>query len=98
MNKLDLLCFAAHPDDVELACSGTVLKHIDLGYKVGIVDLTQGELGTRGSKELRAIEAANSSKILGITVRDNLKLEDCFFEKVNKLTIQDVKNVRIKCV
>ncbi len=50
MNKLDLLCFAAHPDDIELACSGTVLKHLDLGYKVGIIDLTQGELGTRGSK------------------------------------------------
>jgi LmbE family N-acetylglucosaminyl deacetylase len=53
MNKLDILVFAAHPDDVELACSGTVLKHISLGYKVGIVDLTKGELGTRGSAEIR---------------------------------------------
>jgi len=94
MNKLDLLCFAAHPDDIELACSGTVLKHLDLGYKVGIVDLTQGELGTRGSKELRAIEAANSSKILGITVRENLKLADCFFEKNKETLIKIIEKIR----
>ena len=64
MNKLDILVFAAHPDDVELACSGTVLKHISLGYKVGIVDLTKGELGTRGSATIRAEESKVASEIL----------------------------------
>ncbi|MFZ4796505.1 MAG: bacillithiol biosynthesis deacetylase BshB1 [Bacteroidia bacterium] len=94
MNKLDILCFAAHPDDIELACSGTVLKHIDLGYKVGIVDLTRGELGTRGSAELRTIEAENSSKILGITVRENLKFEDCFFTKNKETLLKVIEKIR----
>jgi hypothetical protein len=61
--KLDILCFGAHPDDVELSCSGTVMRHIDLGYKVGVIDLTQGELGTRGSGELRLQEAEKASKM-----------------------------------
>jgi bacillithiol biosynthesis deacetylase BshB1 len=94
MNKLEILCFAAHPDDIELACSGTVLKHIDLGYKVGIVDLTRGELGTRGSAELRTIEAENSSKILGITLRENLKFEDCFFVKNKETLLKIVEKIR----
>ena len=68
MNKLDILIFAAHPDDMELSCSGTVLKQIDLGYKVGVIDLTKGELGSRGSADIRAEESANASKILGIEV------------------------------
>lgn len=80
MNKLDILVFAAHPDDVELACSGTVLKHISLGYKVGIVDLTKGELGTRGSAAIRAEESKVASEILGIHVRENLGFRDGFFE------------------
>jgi len=98
MEKLDLLCFAAHPDDTELACSGTILHHIHLGYKVGIVDLTQGELGTRGSAELRAIEAANSAKILGISTRDNLRLADGFFRKSDSLTrvIEKYANTNLK--
>jgi bacillithiol biosynthesis deacetylase BshB1 len=78
--KLDILVFAAHPDDVELACSGTVLKHISLGYKVGIVDLTRGELGTRGTAEIRAVETVAASKILGIHVRENLGFRDGYFE------------------
>lgn len=78
--KLDILVFAAHPDDVELSCSGTVLKHINTGYKVGIVDLTKGELGSRGSAEIRAEESATASKILGIHVRENLGFRDGFFE------------------
>lgn len=78
--KLDILVFAAHPDDVELACSGTVLKHISLGYKVGIVDLTKGELGTRGTAEIRAKESEAASKILGIHLRENLGMKDGFFE------------------
>jgi bacillithiol biosynthesis deacetylase BshB1 len=80
MNKLDILVFAAHPDDMELSCSGTVLKHIDLGYKVGIIDLTKGELGSRGSVDIRASESDNASKILGITIRENLGFRDGFFE------------------
>ncbi|MCB9252410.1 MAG: bacillithiol biosynthesis deacetylase BshB1 [Flavobacteriales bacterium] len=76
--KLDILVFAAHPDDAELACSGTLLHHIAMGYKVGIVDLSRGELGTRGSAELRKKEAEESSKILGIHARENLQLPDGF--------------------
>jgi bacillithiol biosynthesis deacetylase BshB1 len=87
--KLDILAFAAHPDDVELACSGTLLHHIAVGKKVGIVDLTRGELGTRGTAELRDKEAEKSSKIMGIDARENLKLADGFFEdnKENQLKI-----------
>lgn len=80
MSKLDILVFAAHPDDVELACSGTVLKHISQGYKVGIVDLTRGELGTRGTEEIRAEESKKATEILGIQVRENLGFRDGFFE------------------
>lgn len=77
--KLDILVLAAHPDDAELSCSGTVLKHLAMGKKVGIADLTRGELGTRGSAELRDQEAADSARILGLTVRENLGLRDGFF-------------------
>jgi len=88
-NKLDILAFAAHPDDVELSCSGTIIKLAKQGKRIGIIDLTQGELGTRGSAELRLVEAQNSSKILGIKVRENLNLGDGFFEnnQINKLKI-----------
>ena len=87
--KLDILAFSAHPDDVELSASGTVLKHIAAGKKVGIIDLTQGELGSRGTPETRKAEAEDSSKILGLTVRHNLKMADGFFEinEDNKRTI-----------
>jgi len=87
--KLDILAFAAHPDDVELSASGTLLHHITLGKKVGIIDLTRGELGTRGSAELRDIEAEKSSEILGLHVRENLGMADGFFEnnKENQLKI-----------
>jgi bacillithiol biosynthesis deacetylase BshB1 len=78
--KLDLLVFAVHPDDAELGCSGTILKAIAEGKKVGIVDLTRGELGTRGTAETRDQEAANSAKILGLHVRENLKMKDGFFQ------------------
>ena len=77
--KLHILAIAAHPDDVELSCAGTLLKHSSLGYKCGVLDLTSGELGTRGSGELRLIEAANAAVILGLQVRDNLKMADGFF-------------------
>jgi len=77
--KLDILVLAAHPDDAELGCGGTIAKHTRLGHKVGIVDLTRGELGTRGTPEVRAREAAASAAILGVSVRENLQLPDGFF-------------------
>ena len=70
--KLDILAFGAHPDDVELGCSGTLAKEISLGKKVGIIDLTRGELGTRGTAQTRDEEATNAAKILGVSVRENL--------------------------
>ncbi len=77
--KLDILAFGAHPDDVELGCSGTLAKEISLGKKVGIIDLTRGELGTRGSVEIRNKESEAASNILGISVRENLDMRDGFF-------------------
>lgn len=74
--KLDILAFGIHPDDVELSAGGTILKHKALGYKVGICDLTRGEMGSRGSGELRLIEATNAAKILGLDTRENLGLPD----------------------
>ncbi|MEO6130819.1 MAG: bacillithiol biosynthesis deacetylase BshB1 [Saprospiraceae bacterium] len=78
--KVDILFIAAHPDDVELCCAGTVFSHIAQGYTVGIIDLTQGELGTRGNAAIRAEEAALASSIMGISFRENLELRDGFFD------------------
>ena len=78
--KLDILAIGIHTDDVELSASGTILKHIALGKTVGILDLTRGELGTRGSAELRTQEANNAAKILGLSVREQLNMSDGFFE------------------
>lgn len=77
--KLDILAFGAHPDDVELGCSGTLAKEVSLGKKVGIIDLTRGELGTRGSVEIRDAEARLAAEILGISIRENLNMRDGFF-------------------
>lgn len=77
--KLDLLVLAAHPDDAELGCGGTIAKHVSEGYKVGIVDFTRGELGTRGTAETRFEEAAEAARIQGVAVRDNLSFRDGFF-------------------
>jgi len=77
--KLNILAIAVHPDDVELSCAGTLLKHIDMGKKVGILDLTRGELGSRGTAETRDVEAAGSAKILGVHVRENVRMADGFF-------------------
>lgn len=74
--ELDILAFGIHPDDVELSAGGTILKHKALGYKVGICDLTRGEMGSRGSGELRLVEAANAAKILGVDIRENLGMPD----------------------
>jgi bacillithiol biosynthesis deacetylase BshB1 len=91
-DKLDILAFAAHPDDVELSASGTLMKHIAMGLTVGIIDLTKGELGTRGDESTRKEEASNASAIMGIHVRENLGMEDGFFENntANKLKIIEV--------
>ncbi len=87
--KLDILAFGAHPDDVELAASGTILKHISKGYKVGIVDLTLGELGTKGTAVTRMKEAHAAAKILKLEVRENLQLADGFFE-INEASLLKV--------
>ncbi|MDP1746447.1 MAG: bacillithiol biosynthesis deacetylase BshB1 [Bacteroidota bacterium] len=92
--KLDILAIGVHPDDVELSCSGTILKHIALGKKCGIVDLTSGELGTRGSGELRLVEAANAAKILGVSVRDNLGMADGFFKNDKEHQLEIIKKIR----
>ena len=92
--KLDILAFGAHPDDVELGAAATIAKEISLGKKVGIVDLTQGELGTRGSKELRKVEAAEAAKILGVTLRENLKFADGFFVNDKDHQIEVIKLIR----
>ncbi len=78
--KLDILAIGVHPDDVELSCAGTILKHIAQGKKVGILDLTRGELGTRGTPALRTQEANKAAKILGVSVREQLTMADGFFE------------------
>ncbi len=92
--KLDILVFAVHPDDAELGCAGTILKHIALGKKVGIVDFTRGELGTRGTAEIRDEEAADSAKILGLHVRENLRLKDGFFKNDEASQLEVIKMVR----
>jgi len=92
--KLDILAFGAHPDDVELGCAGTILKEISLGKKVGIVDLTRGELGTRGSAEIRDQEANAAAKILGVLVRENLEMRDGFFVNDEKHQLEVIKMIR----
>jgi len=77
--KLDILVFASHPDDAELSCSGTIALHVTLGKKVGIIDLTRGELSTRGTPETRDKEAQLSAEILGLSIRENVKMPDGFF-------------------
>jgi bacillithiol biosynthesis deacetylase BshB1 len=78
--KVDILAIGVHPDDIELSCSGTLLRHIKQGKKVGLLDLTIGELGTRGSGPLRLKEAANAAKLMGASFRENLRMPDGFFQ------------------
>ena len=87
--KLDILAIGVHPDDVELGCSGTLINEIKSGKQAGIIDLTQGELGTRGTIDTRYNEAANAAMIIGVAVRENLKMRDGFFEndEENKLKL-----------
>ncbi len=92
--KLDILVMAAHPDDAELGCGGTIIKHIAAGRKVGVVDLTRGELGTRGTAQTRDQEAADSAKILGLTIRENLNLPDGFFHNSKEHQMEVIKVIR----
>lgn len=92
--KLDILVLAAHPDDAELSCSGTIAAHIAKGKKVGIVDFTQGELGTRGSAEIRKQEAEEASRILEISARENLKMADGFFQNDQANQLKVIQAIR----
>lgn len=92
--KLDILVLPVHPDDAELGCAGTILKHIALGHKVGIADLTKGELGTRGTAEIRDQEAAKAAEILGLTVRENIGIPDGLFTNTPEYQLKVIKSIR----
>ncbi len=92
--KLDILAFGAHPDDVELGCGATIAKEVSLGKKVGIVDLTRGELGTRGSAAIRELEAAKSATILGVSARENMGFADGFFINDKNHQLEIIKMIR----
>jgi len=92
--KLDILAIGVHPDDVELSCSGTLLKAIDQGKKVGLLDLTRGELGTRGNAEIRAQEASTAAKLMGALVRENVGMADGFFSHTRESLIKIARVIR----
>ena len=92
--KVDILAIGAHPDDVELSCAGTLIKHIKKGKTVALVDLTQGELGTRGSGPLRLKEAEASRKVMGAVARENLGLADGFFQKDKASLLKVIEMIR----
>lgn len=91
---IDILAIGVHPDDIELGCAGTLIKHVQKGSKVAIIDLTQGELGSRGTIETRYAEAANASKEMGITERINLKFRDGFFKNDETHQLELIKWIR----
>ncbi len=92
--KLDILAFGSHPDDVELGCGATVAKEVASGKKVGIVDLTRGELGTRGTAGIRDKEAAAAAKVLGVSVRENMEFADAFFTNDKEHQLEIIKMIR----
>ncbi len=92
--KLNILAIGAHPDDIELSCSGTLAVHKNLGYKIGMLDLTQGELGSRGSIEIRQHESANASAILQLDARENLSFKDGFFKNDEEHQLQLIRVIR----
>ncbi len=92
--KIDILAIGIHPDDVELSCSGTLIKHIAQGKIVGILDLSKGEMGTRGTPEIRTKEAMHSAKIMGATFRKQLDFADCFFENNKEHQLEIIKVLR----
>ena len=101
MIKLDILAFGSHPDDIELGCGGTLISHVKKGKKVGLVDLTLGELGTRGTVEIRLQEAKDAADIIGAEIRENLKMADGFFvndEAHQRLVIQAIRKYKPEIV
>jgi len=92
--KLNILAFAAHPDDIELSCAGTLAKHVEMGENVGIIDLTEGEMGTRGTPKMRLEEASKSAEILGLKIRENLGFADAFFKNDLAHQTEIVKKIR----
>lgn len=92
--KLDILALAAHPDDIELSCAGTLIKAIQEGKKAGIIDFTQGELGTRGTPEIRMSESAASAEIMGLSARENLGFRDGFFQNDEQHQLEVIKMIR----
>jgi len=92
--KLDILAIGVHPDDVELGCSGTLINEIRRGKKIGILDLTQGELGTRGTVETRYQEAADAAMLIGVSVRENLKMRDGFFKNDEEHQLTLIRAIR----
>lgn len=92
--KIDILAIGAHPDDVELSCGGTLIKAVRQGRTVGIVDITEGELGTRGSREIRAVEARNAAEVMGIQYRTNLRIPDGNIEKTPENVLRLVTVIR----
>ena len=94
ITKIDILAIGAHPDDIELGCGGTILNEIHKGKKVGLIDLTAGELGTRGSVEKRKQESNKASKILGVDFRLNLAMKDGFIKNDENSQIQIIRFIR----
>ena len=92
--KVDIVAFGAHPDDVELGCGATIAKEVSLGKKVAVVDLTRGELGTRGSAEIRDEEAARAAVVLGLSARENLRFRDGFFKNDEAHQLEVIKMIR----
>ena len=92
--KLDVLAFGSHPDDVELGCSGTLINEVNRGKKVGVIDLTQGELGKTGTIDTRYQQAADAARIMGVAVRENLKMRDGFFKNDEEHQMQVVRVLR----
>ena len=93
--ELDILVFGAHPDDVELGCSGTIIKEVQKGKKVGIIDLTRGELGTRGTAKIRDSETKAATEIMGVEIRENMNFKDGFFKDDEEHKIALIKKIRM---
>ena len=91
---LDILVFGAHPDDVELGCAGTIIKEVQKGKKIGIIDLTRGELGTRGTKKTRDAETEEATNIMGVAMRENMNFKDGFFKDDEQHKIALIKKIR----
>lgn len=92
MSRIDVLAIAAHPDDVEISCAGLLIRMADLGYRTGVLDLTRGEMGTRGSARLRQREAAAAGRVMGLALRENARLPD------SRLVLNDRSRKLVACV